>query len=166
MQGRSSVCTAAAAAAMAGVSAAIHLDPSLCAAPKIADMYQLSTASLGQGAFSEVFACTRKGTGEKRAVKRVVKKLMKDTTEGVEMEIELQRTCGANCDAIVKIYDVFDSPMTVDIVLEVMMKEDLFDAIERACVHAVPHPPARPPSSPLGGVWGALLRPRCTHEYW
>ena len=81
-----------------------------------------------------------KATGEKRAVKRIAKKMMATTLPGtnkkiidlkpIEMEVELQRECCANAENIVKIFDVFDSGPIVDIVLEPMKKDDLFDAIE------------------------------------
>ena len=79
-----------------------------------------------------------KATGEKRAVKRIAKKMMATTVgnkkvidlKPIEMEVELQRECCANAENIVKIFDVFDSGPIVDIVLEPMKKDDLFDAIE------------------------------------
>lgn len=96
-------------------------------------------ALVRRGAFSKVYVVIHRGTGEKRAVKRIEKRLMGTSTKGsraidlspVETEIALQKECCVNTDNIVKIFDVFDSGNTVDIVLESMLKDDLFDAIEK-----------------------------------
>ena len=49
----------------------------------------------------------------------------------IKEEVKLQRLCCANSNNIVQIFDVFDSGALVDIVLEPMMKDDLFDAIKK-----------------------------------
>ena len=90
------------------------------------------------GAFSEVFIGVLKESGEKRAVKRISKKSMTMTVKGkrvtdlepIQREVELQRACCEGAQNIVEIFDVYDSGPTVDIVLEPMKKDDLFDAIE------------------------------------
>lgn len=90
------------------------------------------------GAFSEVFTCVVKKTGERLAVKRIAKKMMTTSVKGkrvtdlepVEREVELQQLCCKGAQNIVEIFDVYDSGPTVDIVLEPMKKDDLFDAIE------------------------------------
>jgi calcium-dependent protein kinase len=93
---------------------------------------------LHSGAFSEVYVTVVKETGEKRAVKRIQKKMMTTVVKGkrvtdlqpIEREVQLQHECCQGSENIVKIFDVYDSGPTVDIVLESMKKDDLFDAIE------------------------------------
>ena len=90
------------------------------------------------GAFSEVYTCILRESGEQRAVKRIAKKMMQTNVGGkrvidltpIEQEVSLQRECCAGAENIVKIFDVYDSGPVVDIVLEPMKKDDLFDAIE------------------------------------
>jgi len=121
-----------------GMSKLPAMNPAVCTGSSLTESYDVTPDSLGSGAFSEVFVVIHKATGEKRAVKRIDKTLMSTTTKKgrvidlspVETEIALQKECCAETDNIVKIFDIFDSVKTVDIVLEPMLKEDLFDAIE------------------------------------
>eukprot|EP01051_Picozoa_sp_SAG22_P015580 SAG22_NODE_2055_length_3069_cov_2.983502_3_plen_283_part_00 len=109
---------------------------------QLQDVYVVDTSNknkLGAGAFSTVYLVKDRQTGEKKAVKRIAKNLMMTKKNGVrvcdltpiEEEVMLQRECCANSKNIVQVFDVFDSGQTVDIVLEPMLKEDLFDAIEK-----------------------------------
>ena len=125
------VCCLTAAAAAAAAAAAV-------AAAAAAGLTAMLPPVVRSGAFSDVFVVVLKETGEKRAVKRIAKKMMMTTVgnkrvidlKPIEQEVHLQRECCAGAENIVKIFDVYDSGPIVDIVLEPMKKDDLFDAIE------------------------------------
>eukprot|EP01052_Picozoa_sp_SAG31_P014054 SAG31_NODE_861_length_11418_cov_5.107430_9_plen_378_part_00 len=122
--------------------AAPALSSDICSQQSLDELYAIQNSKkgfLGSGAFSQVYLAVDKRTGEKRAVKRIARRLMATKKNGkrvidlspIEQEVKLQRLCCAQTENIVKIFDVFDSGQTIDIVLEPMLKEDLFDAIER-----------------------------------
>lgn len=118
------------------------LSPDICSPQALEDVYDLNIDEenhLGSGAFSTVYLVKDRETGQKKAVKRIAKRLMQTKRDGVrvidlspiEEEVKLQRECCATSKNIVQVFNVFDSGQTVDIVLEPMLKEDLFDAIEK-----------------------------------
>jgi len=111
-----------------------RVSQSILSPGRLSDSYEVSTDFLGEGAFSKVYVVTHKASGQRRAMKRVSKKLMQYKhsidLKPVEVEVALQKRCCKDASNVVQLYDTYDSGDTVDIVLEVMAKKDLFDVIE------------------------------------
>jgi serine/threonine protein kinase len=110
------------------------INPDVCTGTDFASDYELTDRTLGSGTFSTVVTVKHKLSGEARALKRISKSVIVSPEGGlekIEVEILLHRRCMALSDNIVQIFGVYDSPQTVDMVLESMLADDLFDAIEK-----------------------------------
>lgn len=97
---------------------------------KFEDFYEKG-ASLGRGAFADVYRATNQMTGAKYAVKVVHKKQFQlmGTERPHAMMDEVHILKAVNHENIIKIQDVFDTKTDLMIVLELVEKGELFDHI-------------------------------------
>mmetsp|Transcript_14564 Transcript_14564/g.37779 ORF Transcript_14564/g.37779 Transcript_14564/m.37779 type:complete len:325 (-) Transcript_14564:127-1101(-) len=81
---------------------------------------------LGSGNFAEVKECTRKSDGMKCAVK-IIDKAKAGTMDTINEEIQIMNQI--NHDHVVKLYEVFDEPKKINLIMELVTGGELFDRI-------------------------------------
>jgi hypothetical protein len=87
---------------------------------------------LGTGAFAVVKKCVDKLTGQLYAVKVIDKKkfaLIQQSQRSESLMDEVNILRAANHDAIIKLYDLIETPTTMYLILELVEGGDLFDRI-------------------------------------
>lgn len=90
--------------------------------------YKLDPNVLGEGAFGRVQKCTRKGTGEERAVKIIDKHTM-DESEKVRLQYEIDILKNLIHPNIVRLYEVYEDKNCIFLVTELCDGRELFDEI-------------------------------------
>lgn len=95
--------------------------------PAELEKYELDT-SIGSGHTATVHAATVRATGEKVAVK-VIKKPEKDCKLKRMLEVEKDILGRISHPNVVKVYEIFESPTSLYIVMELVEGGDLFDRI-------------------------------------
>jgi len=88
--------------------------------------YDLSPEVLGRGSFGEVKLCTKKDTQCQRVAKNMVKALVSDQ-DALMDEVTIQ--CDLDHPNICRIFDFFETPTEITLVLEACRGGDLSDAI-------------------------------------
>ena len=91
------------------------------------DYYKIGKM-LGSGAFGEVHICTRKETGEERAVK-VLRKSRMDSIEKKMLFNEIRNLRSIDHPNILKMYEFFEDEKRYYIVTELCKGGELFDEI-------------------------------------
>eukprot|EP01125_Pyxidicula_operculata_P003224 TRINITY_DN1368_c0_g2_i1.p1 TRINITY_DN1368_c0_g2~~TRINITY_DN1368_c0_g2_i1.p1 ORF type:complete len:241 (-),score=52.01 TRINITY_DN1368_c0_g2_i1:215-937(-) len=82
---------------------------------------------LGEGGFSEVFHGVTHSNNIDVAVKIIKKK--KTSREDVEREVNIWKLASSNSDRVVKLYDIYEDPTSVSLVMELMKGGELFEEI-------------------------------------
>jgi len=93
--------------------------------PRLSDKYEVGK-ELGRGGFSIVYEGTQKETGEKYALKTI------DKNQNVEMDVlnrEITLMKRLNHKNIIQLFDVYDEPENIVLVLELVTGGELFDHI-------------------------------------
>jgi len=90
--------------------------------------YKLDQNVIGEGAFGRVQKCTRKSSGEERAVK-IIDKAAMTQTEKVRLKYEIDILKNLMHPNIVRLYEVFEDPSTIFLVTELCDGRELFDEI-------------------------------------
>lgn len=83
---------------------------------------------MSTGAFGRVQKCTRKATGEERAVKIIEKRQMNES-EKIRMKYEIEILKNLNNPYIVRLYEVFEDKDSIFLVTELCDGRELFDEI-------------------------------------
>eukprot|EP00439_Symbiodinium_sp_Y106_P039016 s1142_g4.t1 len=102
----------------------LNFDPSR----RFRRVYRLG-ALLGEGSFGSVCSCTRRLTGEERAVKQLLKSRMKDGGEDVLNELEILATL--DHPNVVKFYEFFEDDLAVLAVTELCGEGDFSSLLPR-----------------------------------
>ena len=93
---------------------------------QLSKKYDVDKAVLGSGNFATVKKCTKKDTKEEYAVKIIDKSKVEDMQD-IDREIEIMGK--VDHQNVIKLYEVFDEPKKMNLVLEYVTGGELFDRI-------------------------------------
>jgi len=82
---------------------------------------------VGTGTYSTVSRCTHKFSGEEFAVKVISKKLFQETKQSFENEISILKA--VNHNNIIKLYEVYETPENIYMVMELIRGGELYTEI-------------------------------------
>ncbi|XP_065059552.1 calcium/calmodulin-dependent protein kinase type IV-like isoform X1 [Rhopilema esculentum] len=97
------------------------------------DFYELKE-ELGRGNFAVVKRCEKKETSEEYAAKCITKKRSKASKRGMSkeaVEIEAGLLLALDHEAIIKLYDVFETKTNITLIMELLTGGELFEEIAK-----------------------------------
>ena len=97
--------------------------------PMLVEQHYSLLGKLGDGNFAIVKACEERSTGKKFAMKVIDKSKTKGLKESAMVENEVRVMRMLDHPNVIKLYDVFDTPAQLYLVLELVEGGDLFDRI-------------------------------------
>lgn len=93
---------------------------------EVSKKYDIDKAVLGSGNFACVKKCTKKGTKDVYAVKIIDKSKVEDM-EDIKREVDIMENI--KHENVIQLYEIFDEPKKMNLILELVTGGELFDDI-------------------------------------